>query len=46
MCLNLEHMKSSLSLETKGRSAYHRHCLRFYPIILKTLKNVVESEVC
>ena len=46
MCLNWEHMKSSLSLETKGRSAYHRHCLRFYPIILKPLKNVVESDGC
>lgn len=46
MCWNWEHMKSSLSLETKGRSAYHRHCLWFYPIILKPLKNVVESDVC
>lgn len=46
MCWNWEHMKSSLSLEAKGKSAHHRHCLWFYPIILKPLKNVVESDVC
>lgn len=46
MRLNWEHMKSRLSLKTKGRSAYHRHYLWFYPIILKPLKNVVESDVC
>ena len=40
MCLNWEHMKSSLRLETEGRSAHHRRCLWFYPIILKPLKNV------
>lgn len=38
MCPIWEHMQSRLSLETKGRSAHHRRCLWFYPIIEKPLK--------
>lgn len=48
MCLNWEHRKSGLSLESRARSAYHRHCLWFYPIIWKPLKNVEseQADVC